>query len=58
MVGDLTLSYETFTVNGAAGQTLLVYHAEPGSPSEQALALLGSMTADSGTFAPPERAHF
>jgi len=46
MVGELTLSYESFTVNGAAGQMLLVYHAEPGSPSEQALALLGSMTAE------------
>jgi transcriptional regulator with XRE-family HTH domain len=45
-VGDLTLQYETFTVNGAAGQTLIVYHAEPGSPSAQALALLGSMTAE------------
>ena len=46
MVGELTLSFETFKVNGAAGQTLLVYHAEPGSPSARALALLGSMTAD------------
>ncbi|GAA4692660.1 helix-turn-helix transcriptional regulator [Phytohabitans rumicis] len=45
MVGEMTLSYETFTVNGAAGQLLIVYHAEPGSPSEHALALLGSMTA-------------
>jgi len=46
MVGELTLSYESFTVNGAAGQMLLVYHAEPASPSEQALSLLASMTAD------------
>jgi len=45
MVGELTLSFETFKVNGAAGQTLLVYHAEPGSPSARALALLGSITA-------------
>jgi transcriptional regulator with XRE-family HTH domain len=55
MVGELTLSYETFTVNGAAGQMLLVYHAEPGSPSERALALLGSMTADTAPAAPRER---
>ena len=55
MVGELTLSYESFTVNGAAGQMLLVYHAEPGSPSEQALALLGSMTADTATATPHEQ---
>jgi hypothetical protein len=46
MVGDLTLSYETFSVNAAPGQTLLVYHAEPGSPSEHALRLLGAVAAD------------
>ncbi|MDQ7908429.1 helix-turn-helix transcriptional regulator [Phytohabitans sp. ZYX-F-186] len=45
LVGELTLSYETFTVNGAGGQMLIVYHAEPGSPSAEALALLGSATA-------------
>jgi transcriptional regulator with XRE-family HTH domain len=45
MVGELTLGYETFTVNGALGQMLVVYHAEPGSPSEQALHLLGSIAA-------------
>ncbi|MEV0107289.1 helix-turn-helix transcriptional regulator [Nocardia sp. NPDC050799] len=45
MVGELTLSYESFTVNGVPGQTLIVYHAEPGSPSERALSLLGSLTA-------------
>lgn len=32
MVGELTLSYETLTVNGAPGQLLIAYHAEPGSP--------------------------
>ncbi|MFD8247662.1 helix-turn-helix transcriptional regulator [Nocardia sp. NPDC059691] len=46
MVGDLTLSYETFSVNGAPGQILIAYHAEPGSPSERSLALLGSLIAD------------
>jgi transcriptional regulator with XRE-family HTH domain len=45
MVGDLTLSYETFTINGAAGQMLVAYHAEPGSASERALRLLGSLAA-------------
>ncbi|MFE7746940.1 helix-turn-helix transcriptional regulator [Nocardia sp. NPDC057455] len=46
MVGDLTLSYETFGVNGAPGQILIAYHAEPGSPSERSLALLGSLVAE------------
>lgn len=45
-VGDLTLDYESLTVNSAPGQQLVVYQAEPGSPSEQALALLGSLGAD------------
>jgi transcriptional regulator with XRE-family HTH domain len=42
MVGDLTLGFESLAINGSPGQTLAVYHAEPGSPSEHALALLGS----------------
>jgi hypothetical protein len=46
MVGELKLTYESFTVNGADGQMLFVYHAEAGSESERALALLGSMTAE------------
>ncbi|MFI7002474.1 helix-turn-helix transcriptional regulator [Nocardia sp. NPDC050175] len=45
MVGELKLSYETFSVNGAPGQLLIAYHPEPGSESERALALLGSMVA-------------
>ncbi|CAL9607211.1 hypothetical protein SUDANB121_05573 [Nocardiopsis dassonvillei] len=42
-VGDLDLHYESFTVNGSEGQQLVVYQADPGSPSEEALALLGSL---------------
>lgn len=45
VVGELDLSYEALTVNSAPGQQLVVYQAEPGSPSEQALSLLGSITA-------------
>jgi transcriptional regulator with XRE-family HTH domain len=44
-VGPLTLTFQSFSVNGAPGQQLVVYHAEPGSSSEQALALLGSLAA-------------
>ncbi|WP_318836382.1 MmyB family transcriptional regulator [Actinomadura rudentiformis] len=46
MVGELTLHYESLTVNSAPGQQLVVYQAEPGSASEEALSLLGSLTAD------------
>ncbi|MCW2986286.1 MAG: family transcriptional regulator [Conexibacter sp.] len=45
LVGPLDLRYETFAVNGADGQLLIVYHAEPGSPSADGLALLSSMVA-------------
>ncbi|MEU4523533.1 helix-turn-helix transcriptional regulator [Amycolatopsis sp. NPDC024027] len=45
LVGELELSYEALTVNSAPGQQLIVYQAEPGSPSEAALALLGSLAA-------------
>lgn len=41
-VGEVTLSFETFAVSGSPGQLLLVYHAEPGSRSAQALALLST----------------
>jgi transcriptional regulator with XRE-family HTH domain len=44
-VGELELAYETFSVNGAPGQQLVTYHADPGSTTEQALALLSSMVA-------------
>jgi transcriptional regulator with XRE-family HTH domain len=45
LVGELALSFEALTVNGAPGQQLVVYHAEPGSPSAEALSILGSLTA-------------
>ncbi|WP_274911374.1 helix-turn-helix transcriptional regulator [Streptomyces sp. WZ-12] len=45
LVGELTLEYESLTVNRAPGQQLVIYQAAPDSPSEQALALLGSLAA-------------
>ncbi|MEU9304858.1 helix-turn-helix transcriptional regulator [Streptomyces sp. NPDC048269] len=44
-VGPLALTFQTFDVRGAWGQQLVIYHAEPGSPSDQALSLLGSLHA-------------
>jgi transcriptional regulator with XRE-family HTH domain len=45
VVGELTLEYESLTVNSAPGQQLVVYQAEPGSCSEHALSLLGGLIA-------------
>jgi transcriptional regulator with XRE-family HTH domain len=45
LVGEIVLHYESLAVESAPGQQLVVYQAEPGSPSERALALLGSLTA-------------
>ncbi|OAP25378.1 helix-turn-helix protein [Amycolatopsis sp. M39] len=42
-VGPLTLTYQAFDVRGAPGQQLIVYQAEPGSPSADALSLLRSV---------------
>ncbi|WP_086560288.1 helix-turn-helix domain-containing protein [Streptomyces africanus] len=46
-VGPLTLTMQTFDIRSAPGQELVVYHAEPASPSSEALALLGSLAATS-----------
>ncbi|MGW1894736.1 helix-turn-helix transcriptional regulator [Streptomyces sp. NPDC002004] len=46
-VGPLTLTYQAFDVRDAPGQQLVFYQAESGSPSAQALNLLGSLHATS-----------
>jgi transcriptional regulator with XRE-family HTH domain len=45
LVGELELRYESFTVAGAPDQMLIVYLAQPGSATEQALSLLSSVGA-------------
>ncbi|MFD9336226.1 helix-turn-helix transcriptional regulator [Streptomyces sp. NPDC060028] len=44
-VGPLTLTYQAFDVRDAPGQQLVVYQAEPATPSAQALTLLGTLHA-------------
>jgi len=44
-VGVLTLTMQTFDVRSSPGQELVVYHAEPDSPSAEALSLLSSWSA-------------
>ncbi|GHH78755.1 transcriptional regulator [Streptomyces sulfonofaciens] len=47
VVGDLTLEYEALTPSGDPDQTLGVYTAEPGSPSDHALRLLSDWAGES-----------
>ena len=57
VVGELTLAYEEFVITAEPGLVLLVYTAEPGSPSAERLQLLASWAASSprppATSAPP-----
>jgi hypothetical protein len=52
-VGDLELPFETFPLCAIPSQSLLTYTAEPGSASQDALNLLASWAATTGT---PEEA--
>lgn len=44
-VGDLTLTYEGLELTAEPGLSLLIYTAEPGSPSQERLQLLASLAA-------------
>ncbi|AXK33846.1 XRE family transcriptional regulator [Streptomyces armeniacus] len=46
LVGSLTLSYEALKLPADQSQELIAYHAEPGSPSAEALRLLASWSAE------------
>ncbi|NEW72958.1 helix-turn-helix transcriptional regulator [Streptomyces rhizosphaericus] len=46
-VGDLEIQFSAFTVNGAPHQQLVVYQAEPASPTADAFALLRSLAGKS-----------
>jgi transcriptional regulator with XRE-family HTH domain len=50
VVGELTLAYEELAITAEPGHVLLIYTAEPGSPSAERLRLLASWAADQ---APP-----
>jgi hypothetical protein len=45
VVGELTLAYEELAVTAEPGLVLMVYTAEPGSPSAERLRLLASWGA-------------
>ncbi|MER5181690.1 hypothetical protein ABT009_25585 [Streptomyces sp. NPDC002896] len=48
-VGTLELHYEKLLIPGAAGQTLVTYHARPGTDSEERLRLLASLDSPTRT---------
>lgn len=47
--GELELHREKLIVAGTDGQVLVIYHADPGSPSAKALDLLGTIAASYGS---------
>ncbi|EGX56798.1 DNA-binding protein [Streptomyces zinciresistens K42] len=46
LVGELTLNFESFRLSDGTEQSLVTYHAEPGSEAAQGLRLLASWGAD------------
>jgi hypothetical protein len=46
VVGEVTLVYEELAITAEPGQVLLIYSAEPGSPSAERLRLLASWAAE------------
>ncbi|MFE2546664.1 helix-turn-helix domain-containing protein [Actinacidiphila glaucinigra] len=45
-LGGIELRHEKLAIAGANGQTLVIYHAEPGSPSEMSIARLTGLVHD------------
>lgn len=52
VVGDVTLAYEELAVTAEPGHILMVYTAEPGSPSAERLRLLASWARDAAMHEP------
>jgi len=50
-VGPMTLGVSKLEIDGTDGMMLIVYHAAPGSPDAERLALLGSLTASADPVA-------
>jgi len=46
IVGEVSLAYEELSITAEPGLVMMIYTAEPGSPSAERLRLLASWTAD------------
>ncbi len=57
VVGELTLAYEELAITAEPGLVLLVYTAEPGSPSAERLRLLASWAAPADPSQQPLHEH-
>lgn len=57
IAGELTLAYEELAITADPGHVLLVYSAEPGSPSAERLRLLASWAASQPADPSGDRAH-
>jgi hypothetical protein len=53
VVGELTLAYEELIITADPGSVLMIYTAEPGSPSAERLRLLASWAATGSAPAAP-----
>jgi transcriptional regulator with XRE-family HTH domain len=58
LVGELTLAYEELAITAEPGLVLLIYTAEPGSPSAERLHLLASWAAPARHATESEEARF
>ncbi|GAB3606238.1 helix-turn-helix transcriptional regulator [Conyzicola nivalis] len=54
VVGELLLSYEELAITAEPGLTLMVYTAEPGSPSAERLQLLANLATSDGIRTAPQ----
>ncbi|MFE0511099.1 helix-turn-helix domain-containing protein [Streptomyces sp. NPDC058964] len=52
LVGELSLHFESFRMPDDSDQSLVTYHAEPGSPSAEGLRLLASWGTDAAKIVP------
>jgi len=52
VVGEVSLAYEELAITAEPGLVLMIYTAEPGSPSAERLRLLASWAADHSTAIP------
>jgi hypothetical protein len=57
VVGELILAYEELAITAEPGHVMLIYTAEPGSPSAERLRLLASWAATHRTEEPAADEH-